>query len=210
MTLPFKVDAWRWVDTHAAAATAAGAVNTIMLRGARKHGCNTDGIGLVNDLTRNLNWPIDGARTLVLGAGGAVQGVLGPLKEAGAAGMTIANRTFTKGAALAARFDVSAIGLDAVGGGWDLVINGTSSGLAGIGDVVPPEAVAGSRCYDMFYRLDAATPFCAWAAGQGARAVGDGLGMLVEQAAQAFYLWRGVRPATAPVLDMLRPAGRAP
>ena len=209
VTLPFKVDAWRWVDSHDAAATAAGAVNTIVRRQGAKHGCNTDGIGLVNDLTGRLDWPIDGARTLILGAGGAVQGIVAPLVDAGAAALTVANRTVAKARSLARRFGIRACALDEVGGGWDLVINGTSAGLAGTGDLVAPVAVVGSRCYDLFYARDGATPFCVWARRHDARAVADGLGMLVEQAAQAFYLWRGVRPETAPVLVLLRDGGAA-
>ena len=209
VTLPFKVDAWRWVDSHDAAATAAGAVNTIVRRQGTKHGCNTDGIGLVNDLTRRLDWHIDGARTLILGAGGAVQGIVAPLMDAGAAALTVANRTVAKARSLARRFGIRACALDEVGGGWDLVINGTSAGLAGTGDLVVPAAVVGSRCYDLLYARDGATPFCAWARRHDARAVADGLGMLVEQAAQAFYLWRGVRPETAPVLALLRDGGAA-
>ena len=143
-------------------------------------------------------------RTLILGAGGAVQGVLGALLEAGAAAVTIANRTHAKAEALAERFDVAAAPLDRIGTDWDLVVNGTSAGLDGTGALIAPEAVAGAHCYDMLYRRDGATPFCAWARPHGARAVADGLGMLVEQAAEAFHLWRGVRPATAPVLEMLR------
>ena len=204
VTLPFKLDAWRWVDTHDHAASASGAVNTIVMDGTTKRGCNTDGVGLVRDLSDNLGWLLSGARTLVLGAGGAVQGVVEPLKEAGAADLTIANRTRSKAEALAARFGVASAGLDEVGGGWDVVINGTAAGLAGIGALVAPAVVADSRCYDMFYALGGATPFCRWAAERGASEVSDGLGMLVEQAAEAFMLWRGVRPDTGGIADELR------
>lgn len=204
ITLPFKLDAWQWVDSHDAAAAASGAVNTIVVDGNTKRGCNTDGIGLVRDLTDNLGWDIEGARTLVLGAGGAAQGVIEPLKRAGAVDLTIANRTRSKAESLAARFDVASAGLDEVGGGWDVVLNGTAAGLAGIGDLVAPAVVADGRCYDMFYALDGATPFCRWAADQGAREVSDGLGMLIEQAAEAFLLWRGVRPDTGGIAKALR------
>lgn len=206
VTLPFKLDAWRWVDAHDAAAAASGAVNTIVLDGDTHRGCNSDGIGLVRDLTDRLGWELDGARTLVLGAGGAVQGVLGPLLDTGCAGLTIANRTREKATALAARFGVAGSSLDDVGTGWDVVVNGTSAGLAGVGGLVPPQAVAGSRCYDLFYALDARTPFCEWAGENDARAVSDGLGMLVEQAAEAFRLWRGVHPDTAGIAESLRNA----
>ena len=204
VTLPFKLDAWQWVDGHDAAAASSGAVNTIVVDGNATRGCNTDGIGLLRDLNDNLGWGLDGARTLVLGAGGAAQGVIEPLERAGAADLTIANRTLGKAQALAARFGVASAGLDDVGGGWDVVLNGTAAGLAGIGGLVAPDVVADSRCYDMFYSLDGATPFCRWAADQGASAVSDGLGMLIEQAAEAFLLWRGVRPDTAGIAKALR------
>lgn len=208
VTVPFKLDAWRWVDRHDAHAAASGAVNTIVPAEDGWLGCNTDGLGLVADLTEHLRWQIAGARTLILGAGGAVQGVVGALSEAGAEGVVIANRTLAKAQALAERFDVQACALDEVGEGWDVVVNGTSAGLTGTGGLIAADAVGGGRCYDMFYSRDGATPFCAWAKAHGARAVADGLGMLVEQAAQAFYLWRGVRPETAPVLASIR--GGAP
>ena len=204
VTLPFKLDAWQWVDGHDDAAVKSGAVNTIVVDGSVKRGCNTDGIGLVRDLLDNLGWGLDGARTLVLGAGGAAQGVIEPLRRAGAVDLTIANRTRSKAEALAARFGVAGAGLDDAGGGWDVVLNGTAAGLSGIGGLVVPSVVAGSRCYDMFYALDGATPFCRWAADEGAREVSDGLGMLIEQAAEAFLLWRGVRPDTGGMAKMLR------
>lgn len=204
VTVPFKLDAWRWVDRHDPHAAAAGAVNTIVPVADGWLGCNTDGLGLVADLTEHLRWQVAGARTLILGAGGAVQGVVGALSEAGAEGLVIANRTVAKAQALADRFDVQACSLADVGDGWDLVVNGTSAGLAGTGGLIAGDAVAGTCCYDMFYSRDGATPFCAWAKAHGARAVADGLGMLVEQAAHAFYLWRDVRPDTAPVLATVR------
>ena len=208
VALPFKIDAWRWVDSRDEAAQQAGAVNTIVAVGDRWRGCNTDGIGLVNDLSANLDWPLNGARVLLLGAGGAVQGVLAPLLRAGVADLAIANRTLGKAQRLAERFGAEALFLDHVGTGWDIVINGTSAGLDGTGQLIPPAAVVHARCYDMFYALDAATPFCRWAAGAGAHAASDGLGMLVEQAAAAFALWRGVRPKTAGVAATLRRSAR--
>jgi len=203
VTLPFKTDAWRWVDEHDAAADRSEAVNTIVVGDGSTRGCNTDGVGLVRDLTVNLGWSLDGARVLVLGAGGAVQGVLGPLLDAGCE-LTLANRTRPKAESLAARFGVAATGLDDVGAGWDVVVNGTSAGLAGVGGLVAADAVGGCHCYDMFYALDAGTPFCEWADDCGAAAVSDGLGMLVEQAAEAFRIWRGVSPDTRGVAESLR------
>ncbi|MDE0659087.1 MAG: shikimate dehydrogenase [Gammaproteobacteria bacterium] len=204
ITLPFKLDAWQWVDSHDDAAALSGAVNTIVVDGNATRGYNTDGIGLLRDLKDSLGWDLDGARTLVLGAGGAAQGVIEPLKRAGAADLTIANRTLTKAQALAERFGVVSAGLDEVGRGWDVVLNGTAAGLAGIGGLVTPDVVANSRCYDMFYSLDGETPFCRWAADHGASTASDGLGMLIEQAAEAFCLWRGVRPDTAGIAKALR------
>ena len=207
VTLPFKVCAWRWVHEHDEAAARSGAVNTIFVEGGRRHGCNTDGIGLVNDLTANLGWPLQGARTLVLGAGGAVQGVLAPLQHAGVADLTIANRTLAKAQRLAQHVGAKACALEDVGAGWDVVINGTSAGMDGTGDLVAAAALADSRCYDMFYALQGATPFCRWAQAAGARVASDGLGMLVQQAAAAFALWRGVRPNTAGIVATLRRGG---
>ena len=209
VTLPFKVDAWHWVNNHDEAAAQSGAVNTIVADGNRRRGCNTDGIGLVNDLTINLGWPLRGARTLLLGAGGAARGVLAPLQRAGVDNLTIANRSLAKARHLADRLGAEASALDAVGGGWDVVINGTSAGMGGMGmdnvrQWIAPATVADSRCYDMFYALDGATPFCRWAAAAGAQTTSDGLGMLVEQAAAAFVLWRGVRPDTAGIAATLR------
>ena len=182
----------------------AGAVNTIVVDGESKRGCNTDGVGLVRDLTHNLGWELRGARTLILGAGGAAQGVVGPLKEAGVVDLTIANRTRAKAESLSARFGIASAGLDDVGDGWDVVVNATAAGLAGIGGLVAPEVVAGSHCYDMFYALDDHTPFCRWALQHGANTISDGLGMLIEQAAAAFFLWRDVQPETAGIAQLLR------
>lgn len=204
VTAPFKEDAWRWVDRHDEAATRCGAVNTILVDGDATRGCNTDGAGLVRDMSANLHWRLAGARTLVIGAGGASRGILAPLRQAGAHPLTVANRTRAKAEALAARFHVAAAGLEAIGGGWDVVVHATSAGAHGTGVLVDPAAVAGARCYDLFYSVQGQTPFCRWAAAHGARETCDGLGMLVEQAAEAFALWRGVRPRTRPVLQALR------
>ncbi|MDE0421537.1 MAG: shikimate dehydrogenase [Gammaproteobacteria bacterium] len=207
VTLPFKLDAWRWVDSHDEAAAASGAVNTIVVDGKHNRGCNTDGIGLTRDLLDNLGWKLDGARTLLLGAGGAAQGAIGSLMRAGAT-LTVANRTKSRAESLAARFGIANAGLDEVDAGWDVVVNATSASVAGIGGLVDPRVVMDSRCYDMFYALDSPTPFCAWATGHGAKAVSDGLGMLIEQAAQAFFLWRDVRPETAGITALLRSDAR--
>lgn len=203
VTVPFKGDAWRWVDEHDEAA-GCGAVNTIVLHAGRTRGCNTDGVGLVQDLSANLCWPLSGARVLILGAGGAVQGIVPALQAAGVADMMIANRTRAKAIRLGRRFGVAAGGLNETGSGWDIVLNGTAASLGGDAALVAPAVVADARCYDLFYAVDGATPFCRWAAAHGAAAARDGLGMLVEQAAEAFCLWRNVRPDTANVLAALR------
>ncbi|HLS97657.1 MAG: shikimate dehydrogenase [Porticoccaceae bacterium] len=208
VTLPFKEDAFSFADTLSPRARRAGAVNTLALRGEAVLGDNTDGAGLVRDIRANLGWELAGRRVLVLGAGGAVRGVLAPLLAEGPARLVIANRTLARAAELATAFaDLGPV----AGGGFaeldgqtfDLVINGTSASLAGDLPPLPEGLLApGARCYDMMYGK-APTVFMAWAADRGA-VVADGLGMLVEQAAEAFLLWRGVRPETAPVVAWLR------
>lgn len=209
VTVPFKEDAFRLAEDLSPRARRAGAVNTLWLDAAgRLHGDTTDGVGLVRDLEAHAA-PLAGARILVLGAGGAVRGVLEPLLAVRPASLTIANRTADKATALAADFtdlgDVRGGGFADVDGPFDLVINGTSASLAG--DLPPlPEALFadGALAYDMMYGAEP-TVFLVWAAERGARTV-DGLGMLVEQAAESFFLWRHTRPDTAPVREMLRQA----
>jgi shikimate dehydrogenase len=209
VTVPFKVAAAAWVDELDQAATFAGAVNTIVTRQDGSYlGCNTDGIGLLADLHRQLKGSLEGSRILVLGAGGAVRGILGPLADEAPAEITIANRTVGRARSLAADLgaerpgqDVRAVALADTGGGYDLVINGTSAGLSGALAPIPADAVADAFCYDMVY--GAQTAFCDWSLRHRARAAVDGLGMLVEQAAAAFELWRGVRPDAGVVLAEL-------
>ena len=211
VTVPFKEDAFRFADRRTARAERARAVNTL----AREHdggvlGDNTDGVGLVRDLTANLGWVIAGRRVLVLGAGGAARGALGPLLEQRPVLLYIANRTAEKAVRLAREF--ADLGPTAGGGfaelasapPFDLVINATSASLAGELPPLPDSLLApGANAYDMMYGAEP-TPFLAWAQRHGAGAVADGLGMLVEQAAEAFLLWRGVRPDTAPVIAAVR------
>ncbi len=201
VTLPFKEAAFSLSAKTTERARVARAVNTLVIKDAL-HGDNTDGIGLVRDLA-NLEVDPRGKRVLLMGAGGAAQGVVGALLEAGAAGIMIANRTVERAEALAARFEgVKAGGYGEVPAGFDIVINATAAGLRGEAPVLPAGVLApGVLAYDMFYGRD--TPFLAAARAAGARAC-DGLGMLVEQAAESFFVWRGVRPATAPVLERLR------
>lgn len=213
VTVPFKEAAFQLANARTPRAQAAGAVNTLRFSESGDIlGDNTDGAGLVRDLTANLGFDLAGRRILLLGAGGAARGVILPLLEAAPATLFIANRTAAKAAALASDLRIHAGnaaeklaggGLDALPGRcFDLVINATSASLAGElpplpDDLFAPDALA----YDMMYGRD--TPFLAFARQQGARTA-DGLGMLVEQAAEAFALWRGVRPDTAPVLAALR------
>jgi shikimate dehydrogenase len=209
ITVPHKGAAAELVDQLSERASAAGAVNTLAFEDGGIFGDNTDGSGLMRDLTRNLQLTIKDANILILGAGGAAQGILGPLLAAGPQCITIANRTLSKAEALADRFSSSG-NLRArrfsdlgSGGGYDLVINATSAGLKGETPPYPAAAITpDSFCYDLSYGLTP-TPFSRWAASRGAAGSVMGWGMLVEQAAESFHLWRGVRPDTAPVLRQI-------
>ena len=205
VTLPFKERAFRYCrGAVSERARGVGVVNTLLFEGAAVRGDNTDGIGLMRDLTVNLGFAIGGRRVLLMGAGGAAQGVLGQLLAAGPRRLVIANRSPDKARALAVRYRGTAgVAYDELRGEqFDLVINATSAGLAGEAPPLRGEAFApGALGYDMVYGRD--TPFLALARAAGA-AAHDGSGMLVEQAAESFFLWRGVRPDTAPVLAALR------
>ncbi|MGQ0547531.1 MAG: shikimate dehydrogenase [Betaproteobacteria bacterium] len=202
VTLPFKEEAFALCGELSARAKVAQAVNTLVL-GDPLFGDNTDGAGLVRDLAENLKVDPKGKRLLLMGAGGAAQGVVGALLDAGVARIRIANRTAARAVALAARFPgVQAGGYEGLRGGFHIVVNATSAGLAGAAPALPAGVLGpGVLAYDMVYGRE--TPFLAAARAAGARAC-DGLGMLVEQAAESFFVWRGVRPATAAVLERLR------
>ena len=210
VTVPFKEEAWRLADSLTKRAQRAGAVNTLSkLADGSLLGDNTDGAGLVRDLTVNAGFSLSGKRILLLGAGGAVRGALEPLLAEQPASVIIANRTVEKAEGLAELFadlgPVSASGFDWLREPVDLIINATSASLSGD---VPPIASSliepgQTFCYDMMYSQEP-TSFCRWATEHGAAVSMDGLGMLVEQAAEAFFLWRGVRPESAPVLAELR------
>ena len=208
VTVPFKLDAYGYATELTDRAHLAGAVNTLQFGGTHILGDNTDGVGLVRDITDNLRVDIAGARVLVLGAGGAARGVIGPLLEAQPAAMAIANRTFARAQELAGAFArrgvLRALQLTELPlHQFDLIINATSASLNAELPPVPPICFGdGSLAYDMMYGKGE-SPFMALANRAGARSV-DGLGMLVEQAAEAFALWRGVRPPTAGVLAALR------
>jgi shikimate dehydrogenase len=213
ITVPFKLEAFRLADNLSDRAKLAGAVNTIRFEPDGKiFGDNTDGTGLVHDLTKNLNVHLRGKKILVLGAGGAVRGVLGPLLKQNPAVLVIANRTVAKAKELSQTFaqfgKVEAIGYDdLVGKRFDVVINGTSASLKGEMPPLPVNLFANNAvAYDMMYG-DKPTPFLEWAMLHGAAIAADGLGMLVEQAAESYLLWRGVRPDTRPVIQQLRKGG---
>ncbi|HEY0061033.1 MAG TPA: shikimate dehydrogenase [Telluria sp.] len=211
VTVPFKLEAATLASALTPRARAAGAVNTLSFLDGEIVGDNTDGAGLVADIVRNGQHPIAGARVLLLGAGGAARGALLPLLAERPASLIIANRTLASAEALAAQAGgdgapVSASSFADLHGQFDLIVNATAASLAG--DVPPlPESVfgPGTLALDMMYG-NQPTPFMAVATAAGATAR-DGLGMLVEQAAEAFALWRGVRPATAAVLQQMRTNG---
>lgn len=209
ITVPHKSSALPIADQLSERATNAGAVNTLAFQDGEIFGDNTDGIGLMRDLTRNLELVIRDANILILGAGGATRGILGPLLAAQPARITIANRTLSKARDLADWFGssgtVTATRFRDVPSspGYSLVINATSAGLRG--ETPPyPEAAIGpdTFCYDLSYGLTP-TPFSKWAQARGAKRSVMGWGMLVEQAAESFHLWRGIRPDTSAVLKQL-------
>jgi len=215
ITVPFKREAFEFAGRLSNRAQSAGAVNTLtMASDGVVEGDNTDGIGLVRDMVANLGWAVSGQRVLVLGAGGAVRGVLEPLLRERPSELLVVNRTAAKAEQLAAEFST----LGALEGGsfslvgerqFDLVINATSAGLSGEAPKLPASVLTErSCCYDMVYGPEP-TPFMRWAAHNAAWAVADGLGMLVEQAAQSFYIWRGMRPETQSVINELRLAMEA-
>jgi shikimate dehydrogenase len=210
ITVPFKQEAWALVDRHSDRAELAGAVNTIVLQAdGQLYGENTDGLGMVRDLVENHGIPLTAKRILLLGAGGAARGVLGPVLEQHPASVFIANRTEERALHLAQQFRshglVQGGGFDALGEeSFDLIVNGTTASLEGEVPPIPASCIAsGTCCYDMMYGLEP-TPFLHWAREHGAGQYMDGLGMLVEQAAESFALWRGVRPDTRPVIAFLR------
>jgi len=212
VTVPFKLDAYDYATRRSERATKAGAVNTLQFDGDDVFGDNTDGAGLVRDIRDGFGFAIAGARVVLMGAGGAARGALLPLLAERPARIAIVNRTVVKAEALATGFASHAAGVALHGGGYgdvagdtfDLVINATSASLA---DALPPLPASvfarAALAYDMVYGARAKA-FIAYALAQGAGRAVDGLGMLVEQAAESFFLWRGVRPATGPVLAALR------
>ncbi len=208
VTVPFKLDAYALADSLTARARAAGAVNTLSFQEGAIAGDNTDGAGLVADIVSNAGVAIEGQRVLLLGAGGAARGVILPILAQHPAQLQIANRTHATAAALVAQFSapdcpIRACGFAELDAPFDIIINATSASLSGALPPIPP-AVFGSRtlALDMVYGK-APTVFLQFAGAHGAH-VRDGLGMLVEQAAEAFFVWRGVRPETGDLLARLK------
>jgi shikimate dehydrogenase len=209
ITVPHKRAVVQLVDQISERASTAGAVNTLTFKGGEIHGDNTDGIGLLRDLGVNLGLQLQGANILILGAGGATRGIVGPLLQMQPRSLLIANRTLDKAQIIADHFatygPVSACRFDMVpvGEPYDLVINATSAGVRGEMPPYPEAAVSEETfCYDLSYGLNV-TPFRNWARELGAASSVMGWGMLVEQAAESFEIWRGVRPDTVPVLKQM-------
>lgn len=207
VTVPFKFEAYNLCDVLTERAQHAGAVNTLIFTINHIKGDNTDGAGLIRDIASNFGIALQDARILILGAGGAAQGVFQPILAQQPARLVVANRTLDKAQKMASQFanKVAACTFEGLKNqSFDIIINATSTGLTDTALPIP-DTIFTKNClaYDMMYGRE--TPFMAQARAAGAQ-VADGFGMLVEQAAEAFYLWRGVRPHTAPVIAQLRKA----
>jgi shikimate dehydrogenase len=213
VTVPFKLEAFKLADQLTERASDAGAVNTLIFDDRGMVGDNTDGVGLVRDIEQNLGIGLEQKRVLLIGAGGAAEGVLHPVLERHPQLLVIANRSLDKALKMVKKIEdqgeyryvsVNAYAFDDLAGQqFDIVINATSAGLSDTELPLPCDIFAqGALAYDMMYGRE--TPFMAFARGHGAAKVTDGLGMLVEQAAESFFLWRQVRPQTAPILAELR------
>jgi shikimate dehydrogenase len=209
VTVPHKSDSTRLVDQLTERASNAGAVNTLVFRDKDILGDNTDGVGLMRDLLDNLELGLEGKNILILGAGGATRGIVAPLLDAKPELITIANRTLSKARVLAEHFSASGPVIACrfkevpTASGFDLIINATSAGLTGESPPYPGSAVSDQTfCYDLSYGLSP-TPFSTWAASRGAARSVMGWGMLVEQAAESFHIWRGVMPDTRRVLKQI-------
>lgn len=210
ITVPFKEDAWALADRHSKRALRAGAVNTLSLQpNGTVYGDTTDGVGLATDLTQNHGISLNDKNILVIGAGGAVRGVLEALLNHSPTSLTVANRTREKAVQLATDFadlgNIIGCGLDELNNKtFDVVVNGTSASLHGDLPPIPETIFSADACsYDMMYSTDP-TPFMHWSSQHGASKVFDGLGMLVEQAAESFFIWRGKRPETQAVIQSIR------
>jgi shikimate dehydrogenase len=205
ITLPFKQHAYALAAHASERCHLAQAANTLWMQAGQLYADNTDGIGLIRDLCRYL--PLSGKRVLILGAGGATRGIVHPLWANNLAALVLANRTAAKAEALQQICpQIKCVGLDELNEAFDLIINATSASLTG-GFIALPESCFSTQplCYDLSYKQGKATAFLHYARARDCLAV-DGLGMLVEQAAEAFFIWHGIRPATQDVLSFLRAA----
>ncbi|GAB3487259.1 shikimate dehydrogenase [Marinomonas epiphytica] len=204
VTMPFKERAFAMCQVLSKRAQLAGAVNTLMMgKNGQLFGDTTDGVGMVRDIKFNHHQSIEGKRLLIIGAGGAVRGVLEPLLEQAPSSITIANRTVSKASQLAELFGCLSSSFEELDGPFDLIINGSSASLSGSLPPLKDELIGDQTwCYDMMYAKHS-TVFLDWAANLGAQGA-DGLGMLVGQAAESFYLWRQVRPETTELITQLR------
>jgi len=210
ITLPFKIQAYNLSKNLTQNAKAAGAVNAIKIDNNTLIGENTDGDGLVNDFSNNLKQSLKGKEILIIGAGGASQGILKPILDCNPEKILLANRTKEKSLKLASKFlqygKICGFGLDQIKAKpVDIVINATSSSIDGNIPNIPKGVVEGALCYDLMYGKE--TPFMKWANENSARKVSDGLGMLVEQAALSFSFWLGKNPQTKPVIELVRAKG---
>ena len=212
ITVPFKLAAYHFAAQLTERAKTAGAVNTLIKKDDIIIGDNTDGCGLLRDIRENLQWPLAQKNILILGAGGAVRGILGPLLAANPKSITIANRSLKKAQTLVEQFQwladtvsLSCIDYTTLNGQYELIINGTSASLAGQLPTINSSIYDQAYCYDTMYSKDA-TVFLQQAKASGAQATADGLGMLVEQAAESFYQWRELRPTTGSVIASIRDA----
>ncbi|MDC1027044.1 shikimate dehydrogenase [Candidatus Thioglobus sp.] len=210
ITLPFKIQAYNLSKNLTPNARAAGAVNAIKIDNNTLIGENTDGNGLVNDLSSNLKQSLKGKEILIIGAGGATQGILKPILDCNPEKILLANRTKEKSLELASKFlqygKVCGFGLDQIKAKpVDIVINATSASIDGNIPNIPKGVVEGALCYDLMYGKE--TSFMKWANENSARKVSDGLGMLVEQAALSFSFWLGKNPQTKPVIELVRAKG---
>jgi len=211
VTVPFKFEAYALADERQIHAQHAGAVNTLSFMDGQRIGSNTDGLGLVRDIEHNLQCAVNGKRVLLLGAGGAAEGVLLPLLDAQPNTLVVANRSVEKAIAMVGKvkaleayqsIQVAAMTFQELHNSFDIIINATSTGLSDVALPIPHTVFAkGCLAYDMMYGRE--TPFMTQARDAGAQ-VADGLGMLIEQAAEAFYLWRGIRPDTQLVIQQVR------
>lgn len=203
ITLPYKQRAFALASHATERCKCAGAANTLWMSNSQLHADNTDGIGLVRDLMRYME--LDGKRILVLGGGGAARGIIYPLLEMNPASLTVAIRSIEKADELQYTFpEIDIIGLNQLNSRFDLVINATSASLSGDTLELPETLISHHPfCYDLSYKLKEDTSFVHYAKRQGCEAV-DGLGMLVEQAAESFFIWNGVLPETKAILDLLR------